>query len=49
MHTTSHTLIRRLTDQHDEQAWHTFAQTYRSYIVMVLHKTCSSPQKLDQV
>ncbi|MFC5049729.1 RNA polymerase sigma factor [Rubritalea spongiae] len=38
MDATRHTLIQRLQDQKDEQAWETFTQTYASYIAVVLAK-----------
>ena len=38
MDATRHTLIRRLKDQHDENAWELFTQTYSNYIEVVLVK-----------
>ncbi|MGJ8672665.1 sigma-70 family RNA polymerase sigma factor [Rubritalea sp.] len=38
MDATRHTLIQRLKDQNDEQAWETFTETYASYIAVVLVK-----------
>ena len=38
MDATRHTLIQRLKNQHDENAWQTFTDTYSSYIESVLVK-----------
>lgn len=38
MEDTRHTLIEKLKDQHDGDAWDVFSSTYRSYIYAVLRK-----------
>ena len=38
MNSTRHTLIQKIKDQSDEQAWKTFTQAYEGYIEAVLRK-----------